>query len=69
MEHVGRHLEKDRKGANDMLDITTWNVDEELEQYLLTEGLIVREKGEWKIGNGQPKRRATVASDVDSDEE
>jgi hypothetical protein len=67
MEHIGRHLEKDRKGSVDMLDIKSWNEDKGLEQYLLDEGLIVKEHGNWKIGDG--KRRAVGESDTDSDAE
>ena len=65
MEHVGRHLEKDREGSVDMLDIKTWNEDKGLEQYLLDEGLIVMEHGGWKIGDGKPRRSA----DDDIDDE
>tara|TARA_R110002003_G_scaffold59_30_gene5416 strand:+ start:10075 stop:11571 length:1497 start_codon:yes stop_codon:yes gene_type:complete len=67
MEHIGRHLEKDRKASVDMLDIKSWNEDKGLEQYLLDEGLIVKEHGNWKIGDG--KRRAVGESDTDSDAE
>ncbi|KAF2035957.1 hypothetical protein EK21DRAFT_106792 [Setomelanomma holmii] len=67
MEHVGRHLEKDRKGSVDMLDIKSWNEDRGLEQYLLDEGLIVKEHGNWKIGDG--KRKAIGESDEESDAE
>ncbi|KAH7076768.1 hypothetical protein BKA63DRAFT_468709 [Paraphoma chrysanthemicola] len=64
MEHVGRHLEKDRKGSIDMLDVKSWNEDKALEDYLLDEGLIVREHGSWKIGDG--KRRLIGESDEES---
>jgi len=63
MEHVGRHLEKDRKGSIDMLDIKSWNEDKGLEQYLLDEGLIVKEQGTWKIGDGKPRRSSAGESD------
>ncbi|OAL44170.1 hypothetical protein IQ07DRAFT_254958 [Pyrenochaeta sp. DS3sAY3a] len=66
MEHVGRHLEKDRKTGADMLDPIQWNTDQDLEQYLVEEGLIVTEKGSWRIGDGKPKRQATVESDDES---
>ncbi|KAF1842679.1 uncharacterized protein K460DRAFT_378008 [Cucurbitaria berberidis CBS 394.84] len=69
MEHVGRHLEKDRKKGLDMFDFAAWNMDQGLERYLLDEGLIVREKGEWKIGNGKPRRHTAVGSDNESEEE
>ncbi|KAL5116277.1 hypothetical protein ACEQ8H_005835 [Pleosporales sp. CAS-2024a] len=53
MEHVGRHLEKDGKGT---LHVDKWNPDHELERYLQDEGLIFREKGQWRIGDGKPIR-------------
>lgn len=68
MEHVGRHLEKDKSIDIDMLDIKSWNEDEGLEKYLLDEGLIVREHGAWKIGDGKPRRRnAHDSGDESSD--
>lgn len=68
MEHVGRHLEKDRNNGADMLDCASWNMDQSLEQYLLDEGLIVRAKGEWKIGDGKPRRDAAAESDESEEE-
>jgi hypothetical protein len=67
MEHVGRHLEKDRNTRADMLDTATWHVDETLERYLVDEGLIVRDGSGWKIGDGKPRRGAS-ALDSDSDD-
>ncbi len=69
VEHVGRHLEKDRSSIRDMLDVASWNVDFGLEQYLLEEGLIAKEKGVWKIGNGKPRRNTEMESDDESEEE
>ena len=69
IEHVGRHFEKDRASIHDMLDVASWNVDFGLERYLLDEGLIKKEKGEWKIGNGKPRRYSEVESDNESVEE
>jgi hypothetical protein len=69
MEHVGRHLEKDRKSRDDMLDPAGWHLDEKLEQYLVAEGLIVRDENAWKIGDGKPRRGVAVDSDTDSEEE
>ncbi|KAF2831650.1 hypothetical protein CC86DRAFT_141899 [Ophiobolus disseminans] len=68
MEHVGRHLEKDRKGSVDMLDIKAWNRDKDLERYLLNEGLVVEEQGVWKIGDGKPRRSADDSEDESSEE-
>jgi hypothetical protein len=56
MEHVGRHLEKDKNTTVDMLDIKSWNKDESLEKYLLNEGLVVYEHDGWKVGDGKPRR-------------
>jgi hypothetical protein len=60
MEHVGRHLEKDQSRRRDMLDVKAWKRDEALEQYLLEEGLIVRDTGGWRIGDGKPRRAAMI---------
>lgn len=68
MEHIGRHLEKDGKDTIDVLDSSSWNRDEELELYLLDEGLIVRDQGHWKIGDGK-RVRERFDSDYESDEE
>jgi hypothetical protein len=68
MEHIGRHLEKDGKGSVDMLNIKSWNTDAGLEQYLVTEGLITREQGGWRIGDGKPVR-LNHDSDDDSEED
>jgi len=72
MEHVGHHLEKYQRSGSGLIDPATWNEDEELEQYLLDEGLIVRDVEGWKIGNGKPRRRRHTAvedSEEGSDEE
>lgn len=53
-----------------LLDCAAWNLDQGLEQYLLDEGLILRAKGEWKIGDGKPRRDdAAAESDNESEEE
>jgi hypothetical protein len=66
MEHVGRHLDKERKGKGN-LGHESWNRDEGLERWLVGEGLVVFEDGEWKIGtgngNGKPKRVQEVGGD------
>jgi hypothetical protein len=69
MEHVGRHFEKDRQGSVDMLDIKSWNEDTGLEQYLLEEGLIIKEQGSWKIGDGKPRRAVFEDSEDESEED
>lgn len=65
MEHVGRHLEKDRKNGVEMLDISSWKVDTALEQYLMNEDLIVWEGGEWSIGDGKSRRVGSESSEDD----
>lgn len=69
MEHMGHHLEKDRKNVADTLDSTTWNRDQKLEEYLLDEGLVVKENGQWKLGDGKPTRPAAAETDNESEEE
>ncbi|KAF2489932.1 hypothetical protein BU16DRAFT_544278 [Lophium mytilinum] len=59
MEHVGRHLEKDRKAGGAPTDTKDWQPDKELEQWLVVEGLIEDDRsGGWKLGDGKPKRGA-----------
>jgi hypothetical protein len=65
MEHVGRHLEKYRKGGIDVSDVAAWNGDETLEQYLIDEGLIVQAKNGWKIGDGKARKASVVESEED----
>lgn len=67
MEHIGRHLEKDRKSGAKLGDVTSWNVDKALEQWLLEEGIITLEKGLWKIGDGRPRR--PLGNEEDESEE
>lgn len=64
MEHVGRHLERDKKKGVDIFDVASWKVDTALEQYLINEDLIVWEHGTWKIGDGRSRR---VDSDSNDD--
>lgn len=69
VEHIGRHLEKDRKAGNMIGDVETWNKDMGLERWLFNEGIITRdEAGEWKIGDGRPRRQG-VDDDTTSDED
>jgi len=69
MEHISRHLEKDKSNTVDMLDVKLWNRDESLERYLLDEGLVVREHGGWKIGLGKPRRSGARDSGAEESEE
>ncbi|KAF2463002.1 uncharacterized protein BDR25DRAFT_273776 [Lindgomyces ingoldianus] len=70
MEHVGRHLEKDRKVGGAPIDISDWKEDIVLKQWLLDEGLIVPDQnGFFKLGDGKPKRNSTRNGDEESDPE
>jgi hypothetical protein len=68
MEHIGHHLENHAVSNIDLLNTKIWKTDNTLEHYLVEEGLIVREHGGWKIGNGKPVR-LHYDSDEDSDED
>ncbi|KAF1975152.1 hypothetical protein BU23DRAFT_78977 [Bimuria novae-zelandiae CBS 107.79] len=69
MEHIGRHLEKDRKVGNIIGDVATWNDDKELERWLFAEGIIAHDKaGNWKIGDGRPRRQGVGEEDSSDDE-
>lgn len=59
MEHVGRHMEKDRKTGGAPIDMKDWRDDEALRGWLITEGLIEPGRnGGWRLGDGRPKRDA-----------
>lgn len=64
MEHVGRHLEKDRRNGAE-LNIASWKPDTSLEQYLVDEDLIVWEHGVWKTSDGKSRRPGSDSSDED----
>ena len=67
MEHIGRHLEKDRKDGGRLGDVEGWTVDKELETWLLEEGIVdVGKDGGWRIGNGRPTRY--TREDAEGDE-
>ncbi|KAF2442210.1 hypothetical protein P171DRAFT_63610 [Karstenula rhodostoma CBS 690.94] len=68
MEHIGKHLEQDRKVGSVIGHVATWNISKELERWLLDEGIIALDKvGNWKIGDGRPRRLGE--SDDTSDED
>ncbi|KAF2729093.1 hypothetical protein EJ04DRAFT_516189 [Polyplosphaeria fusca] len=70
MEHVGRHLEKDRKSGTISLNPGEWRLDEVLEGYLLDQGLIMHDRnGNWKIGDGKPRRHSDVSTDGESEQD
>jgi hypothetical protein len=57
LEHVGGHMERDRKNGTNCLDITSWKEDDELRQYLVREGIVEQDqRGNWRIGDGRPRR-------------
>ncbi|KAG9204113.1 hypothetical protein G6514_001750 [Epicoccum nigrum] len=64
MEHVGRHLEKDRD-INELLNTTNWKHDGALEKYLVDQDLITWEIGGWRISDGRGRRSHNGSSDDD----
>lgn len=56
MEHVGSHMEKDRKANKSVVPCGEWHEDMELRDYLEHEGLIEYDNGNWSIGSGYPRR-------------
>lgn len=56
MEHVGRHLEKDRKTGGALIDIKDWQEDEIFREWLIEEGLVVKDpNGDLRLGDGKPR--------------
>jgi hypothetical protein len=69
MEHIGRHLEKDRKVGSVIGHVSTWNIDKDLERWLLDEGIISLDKVDnWKIGDGRPRRHGPSDEDTSDDD-
>jgi hypothetical protein len=66
MEHIGRHLERDRKEGGRLWDVEGWSVDEELEKWLLDEGIVDMDNGQWRIGNGRPAKHTQESDEVDA---
>jgi hypothetical protein len=57
LEHVGGHMERDRKNGTNCLDISSWKEDDDLRQYLVREGIVEQDqRGNWRIGDGRPRR-------------
>ncbi|KAK7520110.1 hypothetical protein IWZ03DRAFT_343601 [Phyllosticta citriasiana] len=72
MEHVGRHFEKDKKPECTIYGVDTWREDEELRDWLCSEGLVECDhRGVWQLGDGTPRRRKGhfAADDDDSDDD
>lgn len=68
MEHISKHLERDRKEGFKLSDAESWIVDKDLEKYLVEEGIIARKNGQWTIGDGKPRRDRDGDEDEDEDE-
>ena len=69
IEHIGRHLEKDRKAGNTIGDVEKWNKDVNLERWLYNEGIIARDGAQWKIGDGRPRRQGVYDDDTSDEDE
>lgn len=52
VEHVGTHMEKDRKAIRPVVACEEWHEDVKLRDYLEEEGLIHYNEGTWAIGEG-----------------
>lgn len=58
MEHVGRHFEKDKKPECSVYGVNAWREDDELRDWLCSEGLVECDhRGVWQLGDGTPRRR------------
>ncbi|KAG8626885.1 hypothetical protein KVT40_005830 [Elsinoe batatas] len=54
MEHVGRHLEQDKKEGREAPSVEMWKRDQGFEEWCETEGLIQRTaEGGWGVGEGR----------------
>jgi Class II histone deacetylase complex subunits 2 and 3 len=63
LEHVGGHLERDRKNGQNCLDLASWREDPVLRDWLVAEGIIEQDaRGGWRIGDGRPRNRGPAAS-------
>lgn len=61
LEHVGGHLERDRKNGTACLDVGNWRTDPPLRDYLLLEGLVeMDQRGAYRIGDGKPRRALDI---------
>jgi hypothetical protein len=56
MEHVGGHMERERKANRPVIPCEEWHEDHTLRDYLEEEGLFEYDNGNWAIGNGSPLR-------------
>jgi len=53
MEHIGRHLEQDKKEGREAPPTTEWRYDETVQSWLELEGLIIRSGNDWHIADGR----------------
>ena len=49
MEHIGRHMEQDKKDGREAPPVHQWRHDKTVEAWLEAEGLIVRAGYEWQL--------------------
>jgi hypothetical protein len=64
LEHVGGHLERDRKNGTGCGDVGNWREDADLRDYLLKEGIVELDaRGAWRIGDGRPRRNTAPSAD------
>ncbi|KIV99491.1 uncharacterized protein PV09_08797 [Verruconis gallopava] len=61
MEHVGGHMEKERKANKPPVPVDEWHEDLDLRDYLECEGLIEFDDGKWSISDGVPRRDQHLA--------
>jgi len=67
MEHVGRHLEQDRREGKEAPSTSQWRHDEGFEQWLEAEGLIAKVGyggPEWRIADTGRRRDSVAPSNV-----
>ena len=53
VEHVGKHLENERKAGREPVPVGQWGVDRALEEWLVEEGMVGKNGVEWEIRDGQ----------------
>lgn len=53
MEHIGRHLEQNKKEGRCIPSVADWNQDEVVEEWLESEGLIIAMGYGWQIADGR----------------
>lgn len=59
-EHIGRHLEMNKKECRAIPAVQDWNHDEAVEEWLEAEGLIIQMGYGWQISDGRNVARARM---------